>query len=368
MDGFFARYKNALVLLAVLVVFTIGLAVQVRRPDYGSRADNKEVRVARYWVVALVSPFERLFLAMGHGLRGAWHNYADLRNVRRQNEQLKSELDRLRLHQAAIAEDARQGQRLQALLEFKQQYIAKTVAAQVIGTSGSDQSRVLYIDKGMADGLKPDMAVITPDGIVGKLRDVFQHSAQVLLINDTTSGAGVVLETTRIRGVLRGTAGGRIRILDVLPDSRIKPGEHVLTSGGDQVFPRGLNAGVVESVGQDRNYALITIKPAANLARLEEVLVVVEKGNAVAEQMASVDTVPDTGARSEHLPQLPQENPDEEAKEVKRVPTPRPTPAVRPDEFTPGTTPAAASLTPGARHDGVIVPPPATTNDTEEKR
>jgi len=359
MDGFFARYRNALVLIAVLVVFTIGLAVQVRRPDYGSREDGKHVRVFRYWAVALVSPFERLFRATGQGIRGIWHNYIDLRDVRRQNEQLKNDLSRMRLYQAAMAEDARQGQRLQALLEFKQQYIAKTVAAQVIGTSGSEQSRVLYIDKGIADGLKADMAVITPDGIVGKLRDVFQHSAQVLLISDTTSGAGVVLETTRIRGVLRGTNDGRLRILDVLPDSRIKPGEPVLTSGGDQVFPRGLKAGVVESIGQDRNYALVTVKPTANLARLEEVLVVVEKGAVAPEQVAATENEPETGARGEHLPQLKPETPDEAAKNAKEAPLPRPTPAVRQDTYSPGATPSAATLTPGARHDNAA-PAPST--------
>ena len=73
--------------------------------------------------------------------------------------------------------------RLQALLSFQQHYIASTVAAQVIGTSGSELSRLLYIDKGSLDGLKPDQPVITPDGIVGKLRDVFPHTSQVLEIS-----------------------------------------------------------------------------------------------------------------------------------------------------------------------------------------
>ena len=105
---------------------------------------------------------------MGKGIRGLWGNYVDLIHVRKQNKDLKAELDRLRLEEDSLAEDARQGQRLQALLGFKEKYVYKTVAAQVIGTSGTEQSQVLLIDKGSKDGIKPDMPVITPDGIVGK--------------------------------------------------------------------------------------------------------------------------------------------------------------------------------------------------------
>jgi len=89
------------------------------------------------------------------------------------------------------------------------------------------------------------MAVITPEGIVGKVRDVFPHTAQVLAINDQTSGAGVILETTRIRGILRGNANGQPQIVDILADKRIQKGESVLTAGGDDIFPRGLAVGVV---------------------------------------------------------------------------------------------------------------------------
>ena len=70
----------------------------------------------------------------------------------------------------------------------------------------------------------------------------------MLAINDQTSGAGVILETTRLRGILRGNASGRVQIVGLLADQRIQPGEKVLTAGGDLVFPRGLPVGVVEKV------------------------------------------------------------------------------------------------------------------------
>jgi rod shape-determining protein MreC len=281
MESFIVRYRNLLVLLALLLIQVIGLAVQVRRTDAGHRTldtvDSSGVRLIRLWANAIVSPVERVVEYSKTGVGGFWQSYVSLRHVRQQNRDLEDTVDRLRLEQAALLEDARQGQRLQAMLGFQQKYLYKTLPAQIIGSSGSEQSRVFYIDKGKADGLVRDMAVISGDGIVGKIRDVFPTSAQVLVINDQTSGAGVILETTRIRGILRGNAEGRPQIVGILADQRIKPGENVVTAGGDQIFPRGLPVGVVEKVEEDPDrdgFINIIIRPAAHLDRLDEVLVI----------------------------------------------------------------------------------------------
>jgi rod shape-determining protein MreC len=281
MDSFFTRYRNLLVLLAVLLAQIIGLAMQVRRADSGRNTldprDATGVRLIRLWADAVVTPPEQIFHATKLGAASLWQNYIDLRHTREQNQNLQMTIDRLRLEQASLMEDARQGQRLQALLNFQQKYIYKTLAAQAIGSSGNDSSRVFYLDKGSADGLERDMAVITPEGIVGKVREVFPHSAQVLAINDPTSGAGVILETTRTRGILRGDAVGRPQIVGILDDQRIQPGEKVITAGGDLVFPRGLPVGVVVRVAPDPDrdsFIDVTVKPAAHLDQLDEVLVI----------------------------------------------------------------------------------------------
>src|SRR5215469_11282840 len=220
MESFVVRYRNLLVLLALLVAQILGLAMQVRRAGSGQTADGRSVLLLRYWANAIVSPPERALHSSGSGISGFWHNYIDLRHVRQQNADLQKTVDRLRLEQAALLEDAKQGQRLQALLNFQQKYIYKTLPAEVIGTSGTEQSRVFTINKGKKDGLDRDMAVITADGIVGKVRDVFGHTAQVLAVNDQSSGAGVIMESTRIRGILRGNAQGRPEIVDVISDQR----------------------------------------------------------------------------------------------------------------------------------------------------
>ena len=281
MESFFSRYRNLVVLTALLVVQIIGLAVQVHRTISGRNvydpADSSGVRLIRLWANALVSPPEQVAEFFKTGVGHLWGDYFDLRHVRQQNQDLQATVDRLRLEQAEMLEDERQGQRLQAMLGFQQRYLYTTIPAQVIGTSGSDESRLYYIDKGSEDGLRRDMAVITAEGIVGKVREVYSHTAQVLAINDQSSGAGVILETTRIRGILRGNAEGQPQVVGILADNRIQPGEPVLTAGGDQIFPRGLPVGVVEKVVRDPDrdgFIHVIVKPAAHLDQLDEVLII----------------------------------------------------------------------------------------------
>ncbi|HEX6774102.1 MAG TPA: rod shape-determining protein MreC [Acidobacteriaceae bacterium] len=373
MGTFFERYKNIMVLSVVLLAQFLGLAVQVRTPA-AKGSDGRGVRLLRYWVVAMMSPPEKVMSHTGHGVRGFWGNYIDLRNTREENQALRAQLEQLRLEQAAILEDAKQGQRLQELLGFRQKYIYATVPAQVIGTGGSDQSRILTIDKGSKDGLKRDQPVITPDGIVGKLVEVFPHTSQVLEINDQTSGAGVLLEKTRMRGVLRGNAYGQPQIINVLPDDRVKPGEKVITSGGDQIFPRGLAVGTVLKVSSDPDrepYVDIVLKPAANLQHLDEVLVVTQttdqlpaaiqrdlaKSEAAGAEEVEMQRASDILA--EKLPGLQDPNapPADPTKTGNPDDRPlKPLTAAHPDRFSPGAAPPASQMTPGK--------PPVITSST----
>ncbi len=204
---FLRQYKNALFLIAILLAQAIALAVQVRRPLDPAQPDGPSVRLIRLWAMTAVTPVERATHAIGSGTGHGWSDYIDLRHVRQQNKELQQQLTRMRIEEAAISEDALEGRRLQAMLGFRESYVGSTVAAEVIGASGSEQTHMLTIDKGSRDGLRPDMAVITQNGVVGKLRDVFPATSEVLEINDPSSGAGVVLATTRIRAILRGTLG-----------------------------------------------------------------------------------------------------------------------------------------------------------------
>ena len=274
MESVLGRYRNLIILVGVLFLQVLGLAMQVKRGNN----EMHDTRLIRVWAVGAVTPFERVLVWVQSSSGHLWHNYFYLRGVRAENRQLKEQIEQMRLEQVRLSEDAAQARRLQTLLAFKEQFISKTVAAQVIGSSGSDLSRTVYIDKGENAGIKRDMAVITADGIVGKVLVAYPSVSQVLLISDQSSGVGAILEKTRLQGVLRGTANGEVVLERVMSDEQVPVGETVLTSGGDQIFPKGLPVGTVTKVGNGKELFLnIKIKPASDLSKLEEVLVLVEK-------------------------------------------------------------------------------------------
>ena len=247
------------------------------------------------------------------------------------------------------------------------------------------------------------MPVITPDGIVGKVRDVFPktspHTAQVLLINDQTSGAGVILATPASAPSSTEPPPAASRSAISPRTAGIKAGEPVLTSGGDQVFPRGLPVGTIESIAADpehQPYTAIRVKPAANLFQLEEVLIITGRepslpaGTLQALARGAEASLPPAllPRRPPPRPQLPRPPPrrrrlppapprrlspiacpasgsdcrpelarsEGQSSSRSRQPkaaggvVPHPVPALHVDRYSPGTTPPASALTPGAAH------------------
>jgi rod shape-determining protein MreC len=145
----------------------------------------------------------------------------------------------------------------------------------VIGSSGSETSHIIYIDRGSNEGVEPNMAVITPEGIIGKVLRAYPSTSQVLEITDQTSGVGATLVKSRLQGILKGQPAGNPNLAYIMADESVAPGEDVITSGGDRIFPKGLPIGKVASVSPGRDLFLnVRVTPSANLSRLEEVLVI----------------------------------------------------------------------------------------------
>ncbi len=347
MDTFLGRYRNLIVLAAILFAQIIALAVQVRRPT-----DEGQTRLIRVWAISAVTPLEKAVVHSQEWVQNLWTTYVYLHGVRRENRELRAEIERMKIEDARLNEDARMARRVQALLAFKEQYVDSTVAAQVIGTSGSEQSRVLYVDKGSNDGIKTDMAVITPTGIVGKIVQVAPEWSQVLPINDQFSGVGAALKDSRLQGILKGAPNGATTLQYIMSDEKVVPGDEVITSGGDRIFPKGLPVGKVISAEPGKDLFLnIRVIPAAHLDRLEEVLIVTK----ITEKMPDAKDLAPLRASdilAERLPTVPNKAEVDAAGNAK-----------------PATTTAA---TPGATPGGPAIPAgtasrPSTTGTTVGK-
>lgn len=350
--NFFSRHKNTVILSTVLLVQFLALAVQVKR-----QTAEGPVRLIRLMAISSLSPFERSFIYSGESIRGVWANYIDLRHVRRENLRLKAEAEQMRLDRAREQEEARQARRIQALLAFKERWIDTTVAAQVIGTSGTEGSRLIYLDKGAKDGIRADMPVITPDGVAGKVLTVYGESSQVLLINDPTSGVGGILVNSRLQGIAKGTPTGEVQLNYIMSDETVQPGEALVTSGGDRIFPKGLPIGTVANVSMGRNlFLLIKLKPAVDLDRLEEVLVVTEQ-KLRAPDVAGLGPVRASDILAEHLPSVPAPAPVQAPSQTQpQQPAP-----VSPKPAATSPKPAPASPKPVPQNADGSKPKPATS-------
>src|ERR1700752_4633695 len=261
-----SRHKSLFLLAGVIVLQVLLLAVQIRRDSQG--------RLIRVWTVGAVTPFERAGATAVGGIRGAWRHYFALQNTSRENEQLRRENDELKLQLNQLQSKAAEADRLAALLNFRQaQHNVPMLAARVIGASADTASQTIYLDRGERDGIKRNMGVITPDGVVGKVIESYSEASQVLLLTDKDSGVGAMLVDSRIQSPVGGVGEPLLAMKYVPNDDEVALGARVVTSGMDRIFPRDLPVGTVTQIKPGNPFKQIRIKPAANLERLEEVIV-----------------------------------------------------------------------------------------------
>jgi rod shape-determining protein MreC len=261
-----SRHKSFFLLAGVVLLQILLLAVQIRRDSQG--------RLIRVWTVGAVTPFERAGATGVGGIRGAWRHYFALQNTSRENDRLRHENDALKLELNQLQSKAAEADRLGLLLNFRQSHQnISMVAARVIGTSADTASQTLYLDRGERDGIRRNMGVITPDGVVGKIIESYRDASQVLLLTDKDSGVGAMLAESRIQSPVGGVGEPLLTMKYVANDDVVNIGEHVVTSGMDRIFPRDLPVGTVTQIKAGNPFKLIRLRPAANLERLEEVIV-----------------------------------------------------------------------------------------------
>lgn len=271
MPAFVARHRAFFVLLAVLLAQLLLLSFEITR--------NQNVRLIQVWAVAVFDPFERSVHWVVSSARQAGREYRGLWQAQEQNEELRQELAVAHSRLQNLGERASEADRLRAMLDLKAHFPLLTVAADVIATDPGEKAIALFVNKGAHAGLSTDLAVISPEGAVGKIIAVFPFSAQIMLITDPSSGVGAMLEKTRVEGVLKGGSENLPKLDYVRADEQVTVGEKVLTSGLDQIYPKGLPVGTVVQVSDAGIYKKILVKPAVALDRLETVLIVLRSVN-----------------------------------------------------------------------------------------
>ena len=259
--------QRPLALLAALVLAQVLLmAFQIKR--------DHDVRLVRYWAAAIVMPFERGGTDAVTHTGGFWSSYISLRGARAENARLHAEIDQLKLQNRQLAAQAGEAQRLSTLLSFRDAHPeSQMLAAQVIGASADAASHTLFLNRGDRDRVRRNMAVITPDGIVGKIVEVLPFTSEVLLIDDKDSGAGALLADTRTHGVVKGSGDPDARLDYIVNDEPVHVGELVLTSGEDRIYPKDLLIGTVSVANPGNPFQSIHVRPAARLDRLEDVII-----------------------------------------------------------------------------------------------
>ena len=282
-----SRHRPLMLLAIVVSAQVLLLAFQVRRAD---RTQRRDVPLVRYWAVEMITPIERLGTWIFGGIGGFWNGYVAVHATRDENLRLRAENNQLKLRNRELESAAAESQRLEALLNFRQAHpeapmvVAQVVgssgpmiAAQVIGASADPNSHTIFINRGEREHIRRNMAVITPDGIVGKIVEVFPNTAQAQLIDDKDSGVGALFATTRTHGVLKGPdiriGDPRPRMEYIVNDEKVQAGDAIVTSGEDRIFPKGLPIGVVADAKQANPFQIIHVRTAARLDRLEDVLV-----------------------------------------------------------------------------------------------
>ena len=263
-----AKYRRATILALALVMAFLLMTLQVRH-------DRAVVSFTRQAVLFLMSPVIKVTAVTVGSISQVWGDYVDLRNLREESLRLTREAAVLQRRISQLEEQALETQRLQGLLAMQEVSREEFLAARVVGKDATNWFKTVLIDRGSLAGIRRNMPVVAPDGLVGRVVEVTPTAAKVQLITDPVSAAGGLIQRTRVIGIVSGSlgAGLKVRYLPLMADIAI--GDEVVTSGMGGVFPKGIPLGRVIAA-ERRSGALFqeaTLAPKVDLSRLEEVLI-----------------------------------------------------------------------------------------------
>ena len=266
-----AKYRRTVVLSSALLLSFLLMTLEVRR-------EGDITPFIERLLLESISPFLKATTHVKTGMVNIWESYVDLRRVRQENLHLHEEIQSLQSRLRTLEEQAHENQRLKTLLRLQEQEPFTSLVARVVGKDANNWFRSLVIDQGGRHGISRHMAVIAPEGLVGQVVEITPWSARVQLITDPVSSVGVLLQSSRVTGLLVGTELRRLRIKYLPILAEVRPGEVVVTSGMGGVYPKGVLVGKVVAVDK-RSGALFqeaVVEPSVDFSSLEEVILIMD--------------------------------------------------------------------------------------------
>ena len=266
MEALISRYRNVSVLVSLILAQLILLAYQVKT--------DGDVRLVRVWVVTAMTPMARLLEGTRSNTKTALSGWGDMRVVREENLQLKDEIGKLKVREQFLENQLHEASHAKALQIFQQQTTSKTLAARIIGTATGIKSGGFYLDRGTNDGVERGMAVIVPDGIVGKIVASYPKASLMMLITEQSFVASVISQKTRVRGMLKAGKNSTLVVDNLSNLQKVEDGEWFFTSGEDRIFPKGFRAGVCKLIRDGKFTRTVELTPSGLQDDLESVLIV----------------------------------------------------------------------------------------------
>jgi rod shape-determining protein MreC len=263
--------RNPRLLLVILVILHLILISLNRVPG------QPNVRYLQVVMMAGATPLQWLATHGVSSVKSVWTGYFDLRGAKRENEWLKARNSQLEAQLIESREKARLFDQLSALNQSPALSAYPRVSATVIGRDADQWFNTVVIDRGSLSGIQKDHPVVTAEGLVGRVINVTPISSRVLLITDERHGAGAVIAQTtenRLLGVLKGKKQALCELRFLAAPGKLENGEQVITSGQDQLYPKGLLIGQVKNLNDSGVIPqAVDVEPAAALLKLETVAV-----------------------------------------------------------------------------------------------
>lgn len=222
-----------------------------------------------------LAPFQVALTWLRRSAGGIWGMYFNLVDTQHENLALRERIDILQGDLVRLTELELANQRLRDLLQFRASLDGEVLGARVIARDPTPWVRTFTIDRGVRDGVRAGMAVLSPRGVVGQVAQAGRTASRVLLLTDHNSGIDAFVQRSRARGIVQGTPDEGCHMKYLRRDEDVVPGDRVLTSGLDGIFPKGVLIGkVVEVARRHRDLLQVAVvHPSVELDHIEEVLV-----------------------------------------------------------------------------------------------